>query len=70
MLLAARSFGNVLQVLADIPDDAIVTQGAGVTATALKKLARMHLEPGSDADAAIAAYPAKTRASGAGSEAS
>ena len=41
---AARSFGNVLKVLAGVPDDAMVTAGPGVTVTSLKKLARMHLE--------------------------
>jgi chemotaxis protein methyltransferase CheR len=40
---AARSFGNVLKVLADVPDDAIVTAGSGVTATGLKELAKTHL---------------------------
>ncbi len=44
MPAAARSFGNVLKVLASAPDDAIVTAGSGVTATGLKKLARTHLE--------------------------
>ncbi len=33
MRAAARSFGNVLKVLAGMPDDAIVTAGPGVTAT-------------------------------------
>ena len=40
---AARSFGNVLKVLAGVPDDSIVTAGSGVTATGLKQLAKMHL---------------------------
>ncbi len=40
---AARSFGNVLKVLAGVPDDAIVTAGSGVTATGLKELAKTHL---------------------------
>jgi chemotaxis protein methyltransferase CheR len=40
---AARSFGNVLKVLASVQDDAIVTAGSGVTATGLKELARTHL---------------------------
>ena len=44
MRAAARSFGNVLKVLADAPDDAIVTAGPGVTVTGLRELARMHLE--------------------------
>jgi chemotaxis protein methyltransferase CheR len=43
MPAAARSFGNVLKVLASVPDDAIVTAGPGVTATGLKELARTHL---------------------------
>ena len=42
--LAARSFGNVLRVLDCTPDDANVLAGDGVTVTALKELARMHLE--------------------------
>jgi chemotaxis protein methyltransferase CheR len=41
---ASRSFGNVLKVLASLPDLAIVTAGPGVTVTGLKGLARMHLE--------------------------
>jgi chemotaxis protein methyltransferase CheR len=44
---AARSFGNVLKVLASTPDDAIVTAGSGLTATGLKELARTHLEKSS-----------------------
>jgi chemotaxis protein methyltransferase CheR len=40
---AERSFGNVLKVLAGMPDLATVTAGAGVTVTGLKELARMHL---------------------------
>ena len=40
---AARSFGNVLRVLGGLPDDAVVEAGPGVTVTALKKLAQMHL---------------------------
>jgi chemotaxis protein methyltransferase CheR len=40
---AARSFGNVLKVLAGVPDDVIVTAGSGVTATGLKELAKTHL---------------------------
>jgi chemotaxis protein methyltransferase CheR len=46
---AARSFGNVLKVLAGVPDDATVTAGSGVTATGLKALARTHLEKSSAA---------------------
>ena len=41
---AAKCFGNTLQVLDAAPDDATVTAGAGVTVTALKELARIHLE--------------------------
>jgi chemotaxis protein methyltransferase CheR len=41
---AARSFGNVLKVLAAMPDLAIITAAPGVTATGLKELAKMHLE--------------------------
>jgi chemotaxis protein methyltransferase CheR len=41
---SARSFGNVLKVLAATPDEAIVTAGAGVTATGLRELAKMHME--------------------------
>jgi chemotaxis protein methyltransferase CheR len=44
---AARSFGNVLKVLATTPDDAMVTAGSGVTATGLKELARLHLRKSS-----------------------
>lgn len=44
---AARSFGNVLKVLAEAPDDALVEAGPGVTATELKELIRMHLESSS-----------------------
>jgi chemotaxis protein methyltransferase CheR len=40
---AARCFGNVLKVLAGLPDVAIVTAGPGVTVTGLKELAKMHL---------------------------
>jgi chemotaxis protein methyltransferase CheR len=40
---AARCFGNVVKVLAGLPDVAIVTAGAGVTVTGLKELAKMHL---------------------------
>jgi chemotaxis protein methyltransferase CheR len=46
---AARSFGNVLKVLASTPDDAMVTAGSGVTAIGLKELARTHLEKSSSA---------------------
>jgi chemotaxis protein methyltransferase CheR len=45
VLSAARSFGNVLKVLAATPDHEMVTAGTGVTATALKELARMQLAP-------------------------
>lgn len=41
---AARSFGNVLKVLSGAPEQEIVTAGPGVTAAALKDLAKMHLE--------------------------
>lgn len=41
---AARSFGNVLKVLAGIPDHEMVTAGPGITVTDLKELAKMHLE--------------------------
>jgi chemotaxis protein methyltransferase CheR len=44
---AARSFGNVLKVLAALPDIAMVTAGPGVTVAGLKELARMHLGTGS-----------------------
>ena len=40
---AARCFGNVLKVLAGLPDVAMVTAGPGVTVTGLKELAKMHL---------------------------
>ena len=46
---AQRSFRNVLKVLDDIPDDAMLTAGSGVTVTALKELAKMHLEHSSPA---------------------
>jgi chemotaxis protein methyltransferase CheR len=41
--VAARCFGNVLKVLAGLPDLALVTAGPGVTVTELKELAKMHL---------------------------
>jgi len=41
---AARSFENVLRVLAGTPDLAIVTAGPGLTVTDLRGLARMQLE--------------------------
>lgn len=44
---AARSFGNVLKVLAGLPDLAMVTAGPGVTVAGLKGLAKMHLATGS-----------------------
>jgi chemotaxis protein methyltransferase CheR len=40
---ASRSFDNVLKVLTGVPDDMILTAGRGVTAAALKELARMQL---------------------------
>lgn len=40
---AARSFGNVLKVLRDIPDDAAATAGRGITVVKLRELAKMHL---------------------------
>jgi chemotaxis protein methyltransferase CheR len=43
MLPAARSFGNVLKALENIPGHVMVLHGAGVTVTALKELARMQL---------------------------
>jgi chemotaxis protein methyltransferase CheR len=43
MRAAARSFGNVLKVLARTAGEAIVGAGPEVTATGLKELARMHL---------------------------
>jgi chemotaxis protein methyltransferase CheR len=45
--LGARSFGNVLKVLACTPDNAIVPPGNEVTATGLKELAKMHLQKAS-----------------------
>jgi len=44
MLAAARSFQNVLKVLAETPDHAILTAGPGLTATDLKELAKIQLE--------------------------
>ena len=41
---ASRSFDNVLKVLTGVPDDTIPTAGRGVTAAALKELARMQLK--------------------------
>jgi chemotaxis protein methyltransferase CheR len=41
---AARSFGNVLKVLAGLPDHAMVAAGHQVTVMGLKELAKMHLE--------------------------
>ncbi len=46
---SARSFGNVLKVLDATPGEAMVTAGPGVTATALRELAKMHLEKSSGA---------------------
>ncbi len=46
---AARSFGNVLKVLAATADDAIVTAGPGVTAMRLRELARTLLADSSGA---------------------
>jgi chemotaxis protein methyltransferase CheR len=44
MRAAARSFGNVLKVLAGRPDHAPVTSGPGVTVPELRELAKIHLE--------------------------
>jgi hypothetical protein len=44
---SARSFGNVLKVLDATPGEAMVTAGPGVTAAALRELAKMHLEKSS-----------------------
>lgn len=44
---AARSFGNVLKVLAALPDLAMVTAGPGVTVAGLKELEKMQLATGS-----------------------
>jgi hypothetical protein len=41
---AARCFANAIQVLATKPEDAMVAAGSGITVTALKELAMMHLE--------------------------
>jgi len=41
---AARSFENVLRVLAGTPDLAIVRAGSGLTVADLRELARMQLE--------------------------
>jgi chemotaxis protein methyltransferase CheR len=41
---AVRSFGNVLNVLAGKPDDAIVREGSGITVTGLIELAKLELE--------------------------
>jgi chemotaxis protein methyltransferase CheR len=46
---SARSFGNVLKVLAAMPAEAMVTAGPGVTATGLRELAKMHLQESSGA---------------------
>jgi chemotaxis protein methyltransferase CheR len=46
---SARSFGNVLKVLAALPDDTVVTAGPGVTATGLRELAKMQLQESSAA---------------------
>ncbi len=46
---AARSFGNVLQLLEGVADDAIVAAGAGVTAARLRELAQMQREPSGEA---------------------
>jgi chemotaxis protein methyltransferase CheR len=44
MLAASRSFGNVIKVLAGLPEDVTVTAGSGISAGALKELAKMRLE--------------------------
>ena len=41
---AARSFENVLKVLKDMPGEAAVRAGPGITVTALRELARMRIE--------------------------
>ena len=41
---AARSFENVLQLLATIAPEAVFAEGDGITADELSKLTRMHLE--------------------------
>jgi chemotaxis protein methyltransferase CheR len=46
---AERSFGNVLKILASLPDLAMVTAGPEITVSGLKELARMHLGGGSKA---------------------
>lgn len=46
---AARSFRNVLKVLAGAADQTLVAGGPGVTVTALKELARMHMAGSSGA---------------------
>jgi chemotaxis protein methyltransferase CheR len=52
--LAARSFENVLQVLAGLPGEAIITAGPGLTVTHLKELANMHLQKSSRATEVVA----------------
>jgi chemotaxis protein methyltransferase CheR len=44
MPAAARSFGNVLKVLAGMPDEAMVPAGVGLTVLGLKGLTKMHLD--------------------------
>ena len=41
---ASRSFANVLRILGDVPDDAAVRAGPGITAAALRELARTRTE--------------------------
>lgn len=41
---ASRSFENVLRVLGDVPNDAAVRAGPGITVAALRELARTRLE--------------------------
>jgi chemotaxis protein methyltransferase CheR len=44
MPAAARSFRNVLKILAGMPDEAMVPAGPGLTAIGLKGLTKMHLD--------------------------
>ena len=44
LLAASRCFSNVIKVLSGTPEDVTVTAGSGISAGALKELAKMHLE--------------------------
>jgi chemotaxis protein methyltransferase CheR len=57
---AARSFGNVLTVLEDMPAEALVTGGPGITVIGLRQLAKMHLDS-PNVEQASTAFPVNTK---------